>query len=101
MGLGDVRCVRRVRLGTPRTALLPYKTGATLQRKICCPSGIRESTARDGQIGMELSAKRPLLPELMVWSPISRDAEANPPEGFCTSSSLAIGPLTPSKRLPQ
>ena len=28
----DVRCVRTVRLGSPNTALLPYKTRSTLQR---------------------------------------------------------------------
>jgi hypothetical protein len=30
--ISDVRCVRTVRLGSPNTALLPYKMGGTLQR---------------------------------------------------------------------
>ena len=30
--ISDVRCVRTVRLGSSNTALLPYKTGSTLQR---------------------------------------------------------------------
>ena len=30
--ISDVRCVRTARLGSPNTALLPYKMGATLQR---------------------------------------------------------------------
>jgi hypothetical protein len=30
--ISEVRCVRTVRLGSPDTALLPYKMGGTLQR---------------------------------------------------------------------
>ena len=37
----DVRCVRTVRLGSPNTALLPYKTGSNLQRLFAnCGRGI-------------------------------------------------------------
>lgn len=39
--ISDVRCVRTGRLGSPNTALLPYKMGGTLQRTFAdCGMGI-------------------------------------------------------------
>ena len=43
----DVRCVRTARLGSPNTALLPYKMGATLQRLIAVRGMGRDPQRRE------------------------------------------------------
>ena len=45
--ISDVCCVRTVRLGSPNTALLPYKMGGTLQRLLAVRSMGRDPQLRE------------------------------------------------------
>jgi hypothetical protein len=60
MAISDVRYVRTVRLGSPNTALLPYKMGGTLQRLLAVRGMGRDPQRRE--MGDEVTEELVLKP---------------------------------------